>query len=69
MIAQNAAEKSAALAMNHDTFSRNTCIQLKQVLDALRKLTTPPDPPQQPIGSVHTKDKGSKKTSGARGKP
>ncbi len=31
-------EKTEALAMNHDTFSRNTRNQQKQVFDALREL-------------------------------
>lgn len=55
-------EKTEALAMNHETFSRNTRNQLKQVFDALRELMTPPDPPKRPIGFVNTDDK-SKKTS------
>ena len=59
-------DKTEALAMNHDTFSRNTRAQLKQVFDALRALMTPPDPPKRPIGFVTPEDKG-KKTSGARG--
>jgi hypothetical protein len=59
-------EKAEALAMNHDTFSRNTRNQLKQVFDALRELMTPPDPPKRPIGFVTTDDKGSK--GKARGK-
>ena len=42
--------KTEALAMQHDTFSRNTRNQLKQVFDALRELMTPPDPPKRPIG-------------------
>ena len=53
-------EKTEALALNHDTFSRNTRNQLKQVFDALRELMTPPDPPKRPIGFVTTDDKGSK---------
>jgi hypothetical protein len=57
-------EKTEALAMNHDTFSRNTRAQLKKVFDALRELMTPPDPPKRPIGFVTPEDKG-KKTSGA----
>jgi len=61
-------DKTEALAMSHDTFSRNTRAQLKQVFDALRELMTPPDPPKRPIGFVTPDDKGSKKTSGARGK-
>jgi hypothetical protein len=57
-------DKTDALAMNHDTFSRNTRNQLKQVFDALRELMTPPDPPKRPIGFINPEDKGSKKTGG-----
>jgi len=57
-------EKTEALAMNHDTFSRNTRNQLKQVFDALRDLMTPPDPPKRPIGFINPEDTGSKKTGG-----
>ncbi len=46
--------------MNHDTFSRNTRNQLKQVFDALRELMTPPDPPKRPIGFVTHEDQGKK---------
>ena len=56
-------DKTEALAMNHDTFSRNTRAQLKQVFDALRELMTPPDPPdppKRPIGFVTPEDKGKK---------
>jgi hypothetical protein len=53
-------QKTEALAMNHDTFSRNTRNQLKQVFDALRELMTPSDPPKRPIGFVTTEDKGTK---------
>jgi ORF6N domain len=60
--------KTEALAMNHETFSRNTRNQLKQVFDALRELMTPPDPPRRPIGFIPPEDKGSKKPSRARGK-
>ena len=61
-------EKTEALAINHDTFSHNTSAQLKKVFDALRELMTPPDPPKRPIGFINPEDKGSKKTSGAKGK-
>jgi hypothetical protein len=61
-------DRTEALAMNHDTFSRITRAQLKQVFDALRELMTPPDPPKRPIGFINPEDKGSKKTSGARSK-
>jgi hypothetical protein len=54
--------------MNHDTFSRNTRAQLREVFDALRELMTPPDPPKRPIGFINSEGKGGKKTSGARGK-
>ena len=60
-------EKTEGLALSHDTFSRNTRNQLKQVFDALRELMTPPDPPKRPIGFINPEDKG-KKTSGAKGK-
>ncbi len=58
-------EKTEALTINHDTFSRNTRNQLKQVFDALRELMTPPDPPKRPIGFVHPGDQGNNK--GLRG--
>lgn len=45
-------DKADALAVAHDTFSRGTRVQLKQVFDALRELMTPPDPPRRPIGFV-----------------
>ena len=53
-------QKTEALAMSHDTFSRNTRNQLKQVFDALRELMTPPDPPKRPIGFVTHEDKSKK---------
>jgi len=52
--------KTEALDMNHETFSRNTRNQLKQVFDALRELMTPPDPPKRPIGFVTPKDSTDK---------
>lgn len=60
-------DKTEALAMSHDTFSRNTRAQLKQVFDALRELMTPPDPPKRPIGFVTPEDK-SKGNKATRGK-
>jgi hypothetical protein len=47
------------LAISHDTFSRNTRNQLKQLFDAIRELantTPPPDPPKRPIGFVTHQD-------------
>jgi hypothetical protein len=58
-------EKTEALAMNHDIFSRNTRNQLREVFEALRQLVTPPDPPKRPIGFFNPEDKG-KKTQGYR---
>ncbi|MGC4078121.1 MAG: ORF6N domain-containing protein [Rubrivivax sp.] len=53
-------QKTEALAIGHDTFSRNTRHQLRQVFDALRELVTPPDPPKRPIGFVHSENKNDK---------
>ncbi len=50
-------DKTEALAMSHDTFSRNTRNQLRQVFDALHELTMPPDPPKRPIGFLPLEDK------------
>jgi hypothetical protein len=61
-------QKTEALAMSHETFSRNTRVQLKQVFDALRALMTPPDPPKRPIGFVHPQDKSKKGPGSARSK-
>jgi hypothetical protein len=59
-------EKTESLAMQHDTFSRNTRNQLKQVFDAIRELMTPPEPPppKRPIGFVNTQEKKDKPASG-----
>ena len=50
-------DKTESLTMQHDTFSRNTRAQLRQVFDALRELTTPPEPAKRPIGFVTHEDK------------
>lgn len=42
-------EQTGLLSMQHDTFTRNTRNQLKQVFDALRELMTPTSPPSRPI--------------------
>ena len=49
-------EKTEALAMHHDTFSRNTRAQLRRVFDDLRDLMTPPEPVKRPIGFVHPQE-------------
>lgn len=63
-------DKTESLAMQHDTFSRNTRAQLRQVFDALRELMTPPDPPKRPIGFVAQQEKkdASKGAAARRGK-
>lgn len=43
-------EKTEALTLQHDSFAHNTRVQLKQVVEAIRQLTVPPDPPKRPIG-------------------
>jgi len=60
--------KTEALAMSHDTFSRNTRAQLKQVFDALRELMTPPDPPKRPIGFVAPEEHKKDRTNQAKGR-
>jgi hypothetical protein len=57
--------KTESLELSHDTFSRNTRLQLRQLLDAVRELTTPPEPPKRPIGFVPLEDKKSKPTGKA----
>lgn len=66
-------EKTEALAMSHDTFSRNTRNQLRQIFEALRELAAPaepPPPPKRPIGFITPQDKkdGKPNTSKAKGK-
>ncbi len=56
-------DKTEALAMSHDTFSRNTRNQLKQIFEALREPAAPaepPPPPKQPIGFITPEDKDKK---------
>jgi hypothetical protein len=64
-------QKTDALALDHDRFSRSTRQQLQQVFDTLRELMTPPDspdPPKRPIGFVIPDEKSKKATSSARPK-
>lgn len=55
--------KTKSLELSHDTFSRNTQLQLRQLLDAVRELTTPPEPPKRPIGFVPLEDKKNNSAS------
>jgi hypothetical protein len=50
-------QKTERAEMRHDSFSRTTRTQLKEVFDALRQLMVPPDPPKRPIGFVTPQDK------------
>ncbi len=43
-------ERTEALALQQGTFAHNTRVQLKQVFEAIRQLTTPEDPPKRGIG-------------------
>lgn len=53
--------KADLMELKHDTFARNTRVQLKQVFDAIRELMTPPDiPPKRPIGFVVPEEKPGK---------
>ena len=59
------------LELSHDTFSRNTRNQLRQVFEALRELsdkvtpTEAPEPPKRPIGFITPEDKPTPKVSKA----
>lgn len=59
-------EKTERLAVQHDTFSRNTRVQLKQVFDALREMMTPPEPAKRPIGFVPPEERRKEKPTGRR---
>jgi arsenate reductase-like glutaredoxin family protein len=54
-------DKTESLAMSHETFSRNTRNQLKQVFDTLRELMTQPEPAKRPIGFITPEDKSKPK--------
>jgi len=54
-------QTTEALAMQHDSFARNTRAQLKQVFDAIRELMTPPEPQKKrPIGFLPNEGKTKK---------
>ncbi len=56
-------EKTESLAAQHETFSRNTRAQLRQVMDALRELASPPEPAKRPIGFITPDNKPKPKTN------
>jgi hypothetical protein len=54
-------DKTESLAMQHETFSRNTKVQLREVFETLRELMTPPPSPKRPIGFVTPDDQPTPK--------
>ena len=51
-------QTTEAMAMQHDSFARNTRVQLKQVFDAIRELMTPPEPKKKrPIAFITGEEK------------
>lgn len=49
--------KVEGMEIKTDAFAHNTRNQLRQIFEALRALTQPPDPPRRPIGFVLPSDK------------
>ena len=52
--------RTGQLETGHDMFSTQTRAQLRQLLDAVRELMAPPDPPKRPIGFVAPQEKKGK---------
>jgi ORF6N domain len=50
-----------------EAFANVTRRQLKEVFEALRQLTTTPDPPKRPIGFVYPEENNKPKTKTAKG--
>lgn len=61
--------KTESLELSHDTFSRNTRLQLRQLLDAVRELTAPAQPPKRPIGFLPLEDEKDKPRGTTAGRP
>ena len=59
-------DKTESLAMQHETLSRNTKAQLREVFETLRELMTPPTPQKRPIGFVHPQDAAKPKAKTAK---
>lgn len=57
-------DKTELIDMRQESFSSNTRNQLRQVFDAIKALTTPPDPPRRPIGFVTPDEKKAPKARG-----
>ncbi len=60
-------EKTAELALSHDTFSLNARHQLRQVFETLRDLTVSAERPKRPIGFLPPQDT-SKEAKATRAK-
>lgn len=57
--------KTELISLKHETFERDTHVQLKQIIEALRELTAPPSAPaKRPIGFVTSEDPPAKPSSG-----
>ena len=59
-------QMNEGLALTHDTFSRNTRAQPKQLIEAVNQLIALPDPPKRNIGFIDAEYKGSKKALARR---
>lgn len=59
-------DRAEGMELAHDTFSRNTRLQLRQLLDAVRALTMPPEQPKRPIGFLTLEEKKVPKTRGKK---
>jgi hypothetical protein len=58
--------KTEHQALKLDAFANITRKQLKEVFEALRQLTTPPDPPKRPIGFVYPEETDKPKNKAAK---
>lgn len=61
-------EKTELIAMQHDAFSRNTRVQLRQLFDGLRELAAHREPPKRTIGFVPPQEKKNAKSSRGKSK-
>jgi hypothetical protein len=62
-------DKTESLAMSHETFNRNTKVQLREVFETLRELMTPPSSAKRPIGFVHPQEAAKPKTKALKASP
>jgi hypothetical protein len=50
-------DRSERFELSHDSFSKETRTQMRHLLEAVRGLMAPPDPPSRPIGFVAPQEK------------